>query len=928
MNVRPFWLALACIGPAVLPPAAEAQSWTAAGGGGGRIAFVLKRESISQICVAAADGSSWQKLTPESLTAYDPHWSPDGAKILFVGKQHKKTSVCVMDADGGNRRTLADVGDANFWPTWSPDGRQIAFVSCRDAGNEKYPTNHLEVYVMNADGSNIRRLAPGELVDTMSWAPQWSPDGTQILFIRTPAGAGARISAINADGTSLRTVAEAPSASEWYSYALWSPDGRSIWCGKDPGGDIIVMDPDGGNPRTIVSGGMGHRLALSPDGTKAALAEVGGDTVEIRDTDGSTVARISQGKGDYNFLFWAPDSQTVGFSYAPVVPASTFSHFFIAGADGSDLRQIDEEADTRALVTAAEQATAGGDFAQAAADYAKAVAADPHDPSLRDRLGESYLAAQDYENAADAFLARDMQYPVQGRVQSKAFELAAGFDDRGQYDTGLVFLLKCQEWYTGKYGSQAIWPDLERELGRAYLAKGNDDLAAAAYARSLSARDLPTTRVFLAQAYLGSGQFEKAAAAAAPAATPLAPGESITAPGGGIYASCTTRAYAFVLLGVARRQLGDSAGARDAFEQATRLDPTIAAAQWLLGEQETRAGNADQAIAPLQRAAALDPSDAKAYEWLGQAQFLKGNCAQAAQLYETAHGLDPTNANLCTWLGLFYRLQGQTGRAGEVAQEGILLAPDDPQFYQDAAEAALAQARYDDAAALLGQGAAVPAGSALAHYRDYVQLLQAGIGLAPAGTLDWDFQLTYWSKVGGWSPWHQGLGDDTWNYYQSRAQAAEMAGNLYSALQLYTWLFRNARTYGDREVARLEAARAKILALYPRLAVKPGVDALARDLARKAQAQAQLSVQVSTGNRFDSAEKFYLLALDEAPWWADGYFNLAIAEHARDTTESFRSAVAALQHYLALTSDAAARAQANRLIAQWEQGPSLGGGRP
>jgi len=918
MDARRIGLAWLTLGAIAV---ADAQSWTAAGGGSGRIAFVLKRESLSQICVAAADGSSWQRLTPESLTAYDPHWSPDGNRILFVTKAGKKSSVCVMDADGSNLKQLADTGDANYWPTWAPEGRRICFVSCRDAGDVQYPTNHMEVYVMNADGSDVRRLAPGALIDEMSWAPQWSPDGTQILFIRTPADKGARVALMGADGSNLRTLAEAPSTSEWYGYALWAPDGKSIWCSQSPGGTLIAMDPDGGNPRTI-PGGMGQHLALSPDGTKLALAEVGGDAVEIRSVDGSNLASISRGAGAYGFLFWSPDSRSVGFSFASGAFASS-AHFFVADADGANLRQIDEEADTRELVAAAEQAAAAGDFAQAAADYANAAAADPHDTGLRDRLGESYLAAHDYANAADAFLARDLQYPVQGSAHIKAFELPVGFDDRGQYDTALVFLLKCRDWYAAKYGSQGVWADLEKELGRAYLGKGDYAQAAAAYERALSAADLPTTRVALAAADLASGRYQQAADAVAPVATPLAPGESNTAPGGGTFPFFTTRANAFILLGVARRKLGDAAGARGAFEQATRLDPTIAAAQWLLGEQETQAGNADQAIAALHRATDLDPGEAKAYEWLGQAQFLKGNVAQAVQMYEAAHALDPTNANLCTWLGLFYRLQGQSGRAGEVAQEGLLLNPDDPQFYQDAAEAELTQARYAEAAVLLDRGAGVPNGAALAHYRDYVHLLQAGPGAAPAGTADWEFQLDYWSKVQGWSPWHQGLSGETWSYYQTRAQAAEAAGNLYAALQLYTWLFRNSRTYGDGEVAHLEAARAKVLALYPRLPVKPGVDPLARDLARKAQAQGQYSVQVSTGNRFDSAEKFYLLALDEAPWWADGYFNLAIAEHAMNTTASFQSAVAALQDYLALTSDPAARAQAISLIAEWRRGPSL-----
>jgi TolB protein len=67
-----------------------------------------------------------------------------------------------MNADGTQQRMLTSAGKNNFAPTFSPDGKQLAFVSDRD-GNK-------EIYVMNAAGSNQKRLTSNLVDDT---SPIW-----------------------------------------------------------------------------------------------------------------------------------------------------------------------------------------------------------------------------------------------------------------------------------------------------------------------------------------------------------------------------------------------------------------------------------------------------------------------------------------------------------------------------------------------------------------------------------------------------------------------------------------------------------------------------------------------------------------------------------------------------------------------------------
>ena len=72
--------------------------------------------------------------------------------------------IYVMNADGSNLRRLTNHPAGDGTPTWSPNSQQIAFVSDR--------TGTPQIYLMGADGSNVRRITMNE-----SWAdqPTWSP---------------------------------------------------------------------------------------------------------------------------------------------------------------------------------------------------------------------------------------------------------------------------------------------------------------------------------------------------------------------------------------------------------------------------------------------------------------------------------------------------------------------------------------------------------------------------------------------------------------------------------------------------------------------------------------------------------------------------------------------------------------------------------
>ena len=130
----------------------------------------------TDVCRMTADGDQLQILTRDAQRNHgSASWFPHNDKIAFTSA----AQIFVMDRNGGNRVRLSqreDVVDQS--PAWSPDGTKIAFYSNRDAQNPRRGIE-TDIYVMNADGSNVVRLTDHPSADRV---PAWSPDGKWIAF--------------------------------------------------------------------------------------------------------------------------------------------------------------------------------------------------------------------------------------------------------------------------------------------------------------------------------------------------------------------------------------------------------------------------------------------------------------------------------------------------------------------------------------------------------------------------------------------------------------------------------------------------------------------------------------------------------------------------------------------------------------------------
>ena len=173
------------------------------------------------------------------------------AQIVFMSRRDGKPEIYVMDSDGKNLRRLTDNRDNDWWPSWSPDSERIVFVSQRPGHFKSKFLITYEIYVMDSDGKNQHRLTENRQND---FYPSWSPDGERIAFEADRKGdfENPEIYVMDADGGNQQKITENRRSD--YSPA-WSPDGKHIvfssW--RDGNPEIYVMDADGENPQRLTN---------------------------------------------------------------------------------------------------------------------------------------------------------------------------------------------------------------------------------------------------------------------------------------------------------------------------------------------------------------------------------------------------------------------------------------------------------------------------------------------------------------------------------------------------------------------------------------------------------------------------------------------------------------------------------------------------
>ncbi len=189
---------------------------------GDRVAFNRRVDwhTNPEIFIVSIDTSSGIKETrvtnnPFRDTLYD--WSPDGARLLIksslteIGTYDESSDLYTVNTDGSDKQKILEINESfgAIQPRYSPDGIYIAFIRTGDVR---------DIYIMNADGSDISRITNNEL-DERSLS--WSPDSSRLVFVAGSHNDGGHIYRIESNGKNLRQVTRGEGIAfhaEWRSY--------------------------------------------------------------------------------------------------------------------------------------------------------------------------------------------------------------------------------------------------------------------------------------------------------------------------------------------------------------------------------------------------------------------------------------------------------------------------------------------------------------------------------------------------------------------------------------------------------------------------------------------------------------------------------------------------------------------------------------
>lgn len=252
------------------------------------IVFQSNRDGDFEIYIANLDGSNQRQLTFNNIDDRYPRVSPDGRKITYESMQDGNSEIYIMNRDGSNPQRLTFSAENDLLPTFSPDGQRVIFASERSGFADLYIVNidgtelqlvaetsaregHVswsvndqlvfnasidlfwQVYTSDLTGGNRRQLTSSRFDE---WSPEWSPDGTQILFLSERLSrVNPGIYIMNADSSNAHVLYDGPRY-EWG--ASWSADGSQILFTEDQGDNtavIYIINADGTNLRQLLSRG-------------------------------------------------------------------------------------------------------------------------------------------------------------------------------------------------------------------------------------------------------------------------------------------------------------------------------------------------------------------------------------------------------------------------------------------------------------------------------------------------------------------------------------------------------------------------------------------------------------------------------------------------------------------------------------------------
>lgn len=263
----------------------------------------VKDRDIQEIYIVDYDGANPVRVTNTTTLNVAPAWSPDNQIIAYTSWRPSAAGsfgvfqdIILSYIQVGQRTTPANGNPdrQNYLPAWAPDGSRLAFTSNRD-GNP-------EIYVMNKDGSGLRRMTNSPSIDV---SPTWSPTGNQLAWVSDRTGQP-KIYLMNSDGTGQRLLVGDPKSDRpTWSRGKFNEIAYASQTG--PGYDIKIYSFEKGEAIKVTDGiGSNESPSFSPNGRHIAFTSTRSGKAQVFtvDRDGNNLRQITR-EGNNKFASWS-----------------------------------------------------------------------------------------------------------------------------------------------------------------------------------------------------------------------------------------------------------------------------------------------------------------------------------------------------------------------------------------------------------------------------------------------------------------------------------------------------------------------------------------------------------------------------------------------------------------------------------------------
>lgn len=238
-------------------------------------------------------GGKLQLFISTEATLSGPALSPDGKMVAYVQDSDASHDLYVSRLAGGEHIRLTNDNSRKDAPQFSPDGEKIVFV--RHVANAAQP----ELCLIPALGGNVVSIVSG------ADDPAWSPDGSRLAFILKKQAEPETLVTSAVDGSDMHVVLKSDDVYPLLARPSWSPDGSILAVERGRGGinrDVWMVPAQGGAATRLtkdVPGVVSDSPIFAPDGRGVIHSSTRGGASNLwwQPLNGNSAVQLTTGSG-------------------------------------------------------------------------------------------------------------------------------------------------------------------------------------------------------------------------------------------------------------------------------------------------------------------------------------------------------------------------------------------------------------------------------------------------------------------------------------------------------------------------------------------------------------------------------------------------------------------------------------------------------